>query len=347
MSSTPEKNPDEALSEALQKMISSLPEKTISEEEVHKRAEEIMKQLEAEEPLRVQPADYLDQIEQLLNKHEKTFQELYAINQDTALTRKQAVGTYQSSLDNLVDALNKYTMQLKANWLEMETPLNDLRQSLQTSLNHVQTILSRLDDNIEQSLKNNDYLSREVKTTVQYIDAANQAIANSVTNANNLAATSFDSVRQFAQSSHIPPPPRSKKADALHLAEIQGSRNELSKQHQTVHNQARISFAVAISLLILGVLIVFAGIICIYTINIAAGTITAISGTVINLLSGLILGFNKQTNDRLDAISNNLSNLAAAEQVMWYISQISDKKKRDEAIADLAKQLYPSPHTRP
>ena len=120
---------------------------------------------------------------------------------------------------------------------------------------------------------------------------------------------------------------------------LQGTRSDLAKQRQEVFTQARTSSIVAVSLLSVGTLLVFAGIICAYTINLNAGVITIAASAVIDVIGAIVFRYNNQTNSRLDAAARELTTIEKATTAMYLIGYISDAEKRDQAIVELVQQL--------
>jgi pentatricopeptide repeat protein len=107
--------------------------------------------------------------------------------------------------------------------------------------------------------------------------------------------------------------------------------------------QARVTFNAAISLAVLGVLIIFGGIALLLLRDaITAGALTASVGAVVEVVSAILFRLNHETNNRLDELGRDLSAIEAARIAMTLIEQISDLAKRDDAIRELVKDLRAS-----
>jgi len=103
--------------------------------------------------------------------------------------------------------------------------------------------------------------------------------------------------------------------------------------------QAKISFNAAVALLVIGVLIILAGIAGMFLSAVAAGAVSTAVGAVVEIASALLFRFNTETNNRLDEIGNYLSSVEAAQVAMRIASKIEDPQKRDDAIRDAARSI--------
>lgn len=103
--------------------------------------------------------------------------------------------------------------------------------------------------------------------------------------------------------------------------------------------QARVTFNVALALVALGALIIFTGVVFIFAGYVSAGAVTTGVGAISEIVSVLLFRLNSESNDRLDSITRDLTILDKTRIAMRYIDQITDETKRNEAIADLAKDL--------
>lgn len=104
--------------------------------------------------------------------------------------------------------------------------------------------------------------------------------------------------------------------------------------------QARVTFNAALSLAVLGVLIIFAGVaLLLFRDAVAPGALTASIGAVTEIVSAILFRLNHETNNRLDDIGRDLSAIEAARIAMTLIEKIIDPAKRDDAIRELAKDL--------
>lgn len=120
---------------------------------------------------------------------------------------------------------------------------------------------------------------------------------------------------------------------------IERTRVDLKAQREERIKQAKITFIVALTVMVTSAVLVFIGIIIILIGKIQAGVVSSIASVVCGTVSGLALGFNKQTNDRLDKDASELAALEKSYTGMQYLSFITDIKMKDEAIRDLAKGI--------
>jgi hypothetical protein len=105
-------------------------------------------------------------------------------------------------------------------------------------------------------------------------------------------------------------------------------------------HQARITFNAAITLAVVGVLIIFSGVaLLLLRDSITAGALSAVVGAATEVISAVLFRLNHETNNRLDEIGRDLSAIEAARIAMSLIEQIADPAKRDDAIMELAKDL--------
>jgi hypothetical protein len=104
--------------------------------------------------------------------------------------------------------------------------------------------------------------------------------------------------------------------------------------------QAKLAFNVAISLMIIGVLIVFAGIGLLWVKDsFESGLITVAVGAVSEIISILVFKFNSETNNRLDVLRKDLSIIETARVGLSIAKQIENQEKRDHAISELSLRL--------
>ncbi len=103
--------------------------------------------------------------------------------------------------------------------------------------------------------------------------------------------------------------------------------------------QARTSFNVALILMIIGILIIFAGIVLVFLEKTSTGIITLIVGAVTNAISALTFRFSKEANDRLDKVNHDLRVIEKTRWASKMIDGISDSKVKDKAKAQLAETL--------
>lgn len=104
--------------------------------------------------------------------------------------------------------------------------------------------------------------------------------------------------------------------------------------------QAKLSFNAALSLMIIGVLIIFVGVGLLWAKdNFESGLITIAVGAVSEVFSLLVFKLNKETNNRLDELRQDLSVIEVARVGLSIARQIENPDKRDHAISELSLSL--------
>ena len=103
--------------------------------------------------------------------------------------------------------------------------------------------------------------------------------------------------------------------------------------------QAKNSFNIALSLVIVGVLIVFVGVFLLFKKNIVEGVLSSTVGSISSIIGGTIIKLYKDTNDRMDKLDANLSTLNYAKVQYALILKINDEKKRDVELSMLIKSI--------
>ncbi|MGN9805606.1 TRADD-N-associated membrane domain-containing protein [Micromonospora sp. L32] len=103
--------------------------------------------------------------------------------------------------------------------------------------------------------------------------------------------------------------------------------------------QARASFNAALSLAIVGVLLVFAGVGLVLTDVVTAGVLASIASAVTESAALLLFRLNKQANDRLDRVNADLARLSRFRLTMNLVDSISDARSRDRAVAQALRSL--------
>ncbi len=104
--------------------------------------------------------------------------------------------------------------------------------------------------------------------------------------------------------------------------------------------QAKLAFNAALTLVILGVLITFLGVLMLwFGSSIEAGSVTIGVGAITEIASLLLFKFNKEANRGLDEVRKELSAIETARVALDMAHKISDLEKRDEAIARLSDKL--------
>jgi hypothetical protein len=130
------------------------------------------------------------------------------------------------------------------------------------------------------------------------------------------------------------------KTRNLTLEAIQTAHDAANGIRTERMRQAKFTFNAALSLAIIGVLIIFAGVsLLLFRDAVAAGSITAGIGAVTEVVSAILFRLNHETNNRLDEIGRDLSAIEAARIAMTLIDNITDPSKKDDAIRELAKDL--------
>ena len=104
--------------------------------------------------------------------------------------------------------------------------------------------------------------------------------------------------------------------------------------------QARTSFNVAISLAVVGILIIFIAIIFIFIINnISIGIISSSAGVIAEIIGAILFKINKDTNDRLDTINKDLLVLERARASSELLNLVSDQNEKDRIIKEMIRVL--------
>ncbi|GIB53381.1 TPA: hypothetical protein RQJ47_001737 [Vibrio vulnificus] len=104
--------------------------------------------------------------------------------------------------------------------------------------------------------------------------------------------------------------------------------------------QAKAAFNIALTLMIVGVLIIFAGVSLLYfKEGIEQGLITVVVGAVSEILSVIVFGFNRETNNRLDDLRKDMSVIETARVGLSFAKQIENQEKRDNAISELSLKI--------
>lgn len=104
--------------------------------------------------------------------------------------------------------------------------------------------------------------------------------------------------------------------------------------------QAKLAFNTAIALMIIGVIIVFLGVGLLYIKeSFESGLISIVVGAVSEILSLIVFGFNKETNNRLDDLRKDMSIIETARVGLSIAKQIESQEKRDDAISELSLKI--------
>lgn len=116
---------------------------------------------------------------------------------------------------------------------------------------------------------------------------------------------------------------------------------ELNQQRQERLKQARLTFYLSIYSLIFGVIVVLIGIVLLFTINVSVGTVTSAIGLMSNFISLLIFKLNKESNDRLDLLSDKLAIFDKTALTLQVLKQFTDTKVKDKALKIIIADLSP------
>ncbi|MEJ1377948.1 MAG: hypothetical protein RPU32_08235 [Candidatus Sedimenticola sp. (ex Thyasira tokunagai)] len=121
---------------------------------------------------------------------------------------------------------------------------------------------------------------------------------------------------------------------------LKSTHNSIASIRDERMRQAKLAFNAALTLMIIGVVIIFIGIGILMTGGtIESGAITIVSGTISEALSALVFKFNKEANNRLDEIRKELARIEMAKVGLSLAKEIADLDKRDSAIAELTKTV--------
>jgi Putative DNA-binding domain len=194
---------------------------------------------------------------------------------------------------------------------------------------------------------------RNANRTLLAEEAALHALANAVPAAKQNILSSLgvstqdtgniEKPNQFDEIVHkrIEEEPSLKPNESL-VETIKLTRQELFSERREKRQQGRITFFVALIALVLALSLIFVGVVLIYTGILQAGIVTSASSIVSGIVSGLAFVFYRQANDRLDETAKELVTLERTHTAMEYIVlYIKDEKTRDEAVRDFVRSLVP------
>lgn len=104
--------------------------------------------------------------------------------------------------------------------------------------------------------------------------------------------------------------------------------------------QARLAFNAALSLMVIGVIIIFLGVALLWIKpELDQGVVTVAVGAITEIISVIVFAFNRDANNRLEEVRKELSAIETARVGLSMAKQIVDLEKRDDAIADLTKKV--------
>ena len=118
------------------------------------------------------------------------------------------------------------------------------------------------------------------------------------------------------------------------------ARNSAFEYRKERGRQAKNAFNAALILSIVGILIIFAGVILLFTKDtVTPGAITAGVGAISEIVSILLFKLSKDANGRYDDVGKDLSRIDRAKEAADIARKIEDTAKRDEAIREVVKSL--------
>jgi hypothetical protein len=120
---------------------------------------------------------------------------------------------------------------------------------------------------------------------------------------------------------------------------VEGTYKNLMNIRQERLRQAQMVFNMALGLTTLGVLIILVGVILLFMGNVPVATVTMVVGAIPEVISAVLFRFNKDTNDRLDKITEDINLIDKTRMGLQIIGQINDSGKRDKAISEIIKNL--------
>jgi len=103
--------------------------------------------------------------------------------------------------------------------------------------------------------------------------------------------------------------------------------------------QAKNSFNVALSLIVVGVLVVFGGVFLLFRKNILEGVLSSVVGSISSIIGGTIIKLYKDTNDRMDKLNADLFTLNSVKVQYAMILKINNEKKRDVELSRLIQSI--------
>lgn len=110
--------------------------------------------------------------------------------------------------------------------------------------------------------------------------------------------------------------------------------------------QATWSFAAALALSIIGVLVIFVGVgLLISGGNVVGGAITTGAGIVSEVFSALLFKLHKDTNDRFDAVLRDAQILESTQIGIETAAKIENRELRDRTLSELATRINSADHS--
>lgn len=124
------------------------------------------------------------------------------------------------------------------------------------------------------------------------------------------------------------------------LEPIKRSRDETTRQLNDCRWKKRLTFVVALVSLTIAMLLIFIGVILIFTNHQQVGVISTIAGFLSGIISGLAFTFNKQANDNNDKFYKQMVTLERYYATVQCIPLISDEEMMNETLRDFIKNNY-------
>jgi len=121
---------------------------------------------------------------------------------------------------------------------------------------------------------------------------------------------------------------------------IDASQIEAKRIRELRMTQAKRTFNVALSLVVLGILLIFAGVaLLLFRDAITAAALSASVGAVTEVVSVVLFRFNSDAQGRLEEVETDLSYLYAARVSLSATQLIEDPATRDEAVREALRGL--------
>jgi hypothetical protein len=118
---------------------------------------------------------------------------------------------------------------------------------------------------------------------------------------------------------------------------IKRSRDEAERQLNDCRWQKRLTFIVALVSLTIAILLIFIGVVLIFTNHQQVGTISTIAGFLPGIITGLAFAFNKQANENNDKFYKQKVTLESYYVAVKCIPLITDEVMMNETLGDFIK----------
>src|SRR5262249_43387899 len=106
------------------------------------------------------------------------------------------------------------------------------------------------------------------------------------------------------------------------------TRDFLDQRRQERLRQARATFNAALALVYIGIVVLIAGVILLYSGKTSAGVITTVVGAISECASAIVFKLYQDANDRLDKIEVTLAKIETGQALLEHIEQIQDSAVR-------------------